>query len=163
MTSSISRILFTTDLSVNSTYALHRAVELARVTQARINVLHVVEPMSDDARITLRLFIQDEAARNNALVTRKQNIEQELAERQERFWSALPEETRIVRQQVDKVEVVEGHPAEVILRRSGELDCDLIVLGAHSHGFSQTFLGSTAKRILRRAVIPTLVVPYRPE
>ncbi|MGQ7847191.1 universal stress protein [Granulosicoccus sp. 3-233] len=161
MSSTISRMLFTTDLSVNSTYALHQAIGLARATEARMHILHVAEPMSEDARITLRLFIQDEKARESALQTRKQAIEQELADRQERFWSALPEDSQSIRQQVDEVEVVEGHPAEVILRRAKELDSDLIVLGAHSHGFSQTFLGSTAKRVLRRATIPTLVVPYR--
>ncbi len=163
MSTSISRMLFTTDLSVNSTYALHQAVDLAKATGARIHILHVAEPMSEDARITLRMFIQDESAREAALQTRKQSIEQELADRQERFWSALPEDKQQIRQQVEKVDVVEGHPAEVILRRSKELGCDLIVLGAHSHGFSQTFLGSTAKRVLRRATIPTLVVPYRSE
>lgn len=161
MISSVSRMLFTTDLSVNSTYALHQAVGLAKATGALIHILHVAEPMSEDARITLRLFIQDEKARETALQTRQRNIEQELAERQERFWSALPEDSQHIRQQIEKIEVVEGHPAEVILRRSKELGCDLIVLGAHSHGFSQTFLGSTAKRVLRRATIPTLVVPYR--
>lgn len=161
MSSSISRMLFTTDMSVNSTYALHQAVKLARATGARIHVLHVTEPMSEDARITLRMFIQDDKAREEALDTRKQTYEQELARRQDNFWASLSEEDQQVRQQIDKVEVVEGHPAEVILRRSRELDCDLIVLGAHSHGFSQTFLGSTAKRVLRRATIPTLVVPYR--
>ncbi len=45
------------------------------------------------------------------------------------------------------------------LRRSVELGCDLIVLGAHDHGFSHTFLGTVAKRVLRRSKIPTLIVP----
>lgn len=160
---SITRMLFTTDLSVNSTHALHHAIALAESTSARIHILHVAEPISDDARITMRMFIQDDAARESALEMRKKHIEEELAGRQDRFWSSLSESARQVRQQVDSVQVIEGHPAEVILRRARELNCDLIVLGAHSHGFSQTFLGSTAKRILRRATIPTLVVPNKPE
>ncbi len=161
MKTSISNILFTTDLSRNSTFALHHAVTLAQSTGARVHVLHAAEPMSDDARITMKLFFQDDAAREKALQTRVQYIRDELDERQDTFWKTVPEELQAVRQQIDSIDVIEGHPAEVILRRSRELDCDLIVLGAHSHGFSQTFLGSIAKRVLRRAVIPTLVVPYR--
>ncbi len=161
MKTSISRILFTTDLSKNSTYALHHAVSLAQSTGARMHVLHAAEPMSDDARITMKLFFQDDAARKNALQSRVQFIRDELAELQESFWKNAPEKLQSVRQQIDSMDVIEGHPAEVILRRSKELDCDLIVLGAHSHGFSQTFLGSTVKRVMRRAIIPTLVVPYR--
>lgn len=160
MKSPISRMLVATDMSDNSTHALRHAVELARYTTARINILHVAEPMSEDARITLRMFMQDETARNEALHKRGQMINKDLSERQERFWSALPEASRQVRQQVDNTEVIEGHPAEVILRRSRDLECDLIVLGAHSHGFSHTFLGSTARRVLRWATISTLVVPY---
>ncbi|ASJ74116.1 universal stress protein [Granulosicoccus antarcticus] len=163
MRTSTSRILFTTDLSKNSTYALHHAVSLAKSTGARLHILHVAEPMSEDARITMRLFFQDEAARETALRTRGEYIKAELDERQTAFWPTVAEENQSVRAQIDSIDVVEGHPAEVILRRSRELDCDLIVLGAHSHGFSQTFLGSVAKRVLRRATIPTLVVPYRPE
>ena len=163
MRTSTSRILFTTDLSKNSTYAMHHAVSLAHATGAKLYILHAAEPMSDDARITMRLFFQDDAARENALHTRKDYIKTELEELQNAFWLTVAEEHRSVRAQVASVEVVEGHPAEVILRRSRELDCDLIILGAHSHGFSQTFLGTIAKRVLRRATIPTLVVPYRPE
>ncbi len=161
MKTSISSILLTTDLSKNSTFALHHAVSLAQSTGARIHVLHAAEPMSEDARITMRLFFQDDSAREKALHTRVQYIKDELAERQDAFWKTVPEPLQSVRQQIDSIEVVEGHPAEVILRRAKELDCDLIVLGAHSHGFSHTFLGSVAKRVLRRANIPTLVVPYR--
>ena len=39
------------------------------------------------------------------------------------------------------------------------LGCDLIVIGSHEHGVSHTFLGSIAKRVLRRTRIPALVVP----
>lgn len=163
MTRTTTRILFTTDLSIHSTYALRHAAGLAKSTGARIHVLHVAEPISDDARITMRMFIQDEATRKKALATRTDYVKQELADRQNNFWESMSDEDKKIRNQIDSTEVIEGHPAEVILRRSSELECDLIVLGAHSHGFSSTFLGSVAKRVLRRATIPTLVIPYSEE
>ncbi len=161
MKSTVTHILFATDLSKNSTYALRHAASLAKATSAKLHVLHVMEPLSEDARITMQMFMQDKATQKDALSTRKQHAKAVLTERQKNFWASLPDEDKPIRDQVASIEVVEGHPAEVILRRSKELGCDLIVLGAHNHGFSQTFLGSVAKRVLRRATIPTLVVPYK--
>ena len=157
----IARILFATDLSENSTQAALHAAGLAKATGARVHLLHVHEPMSDDARVTIELFMLNEGVREDALRRRRQMVEQVLAQRQEIFWSRLDESDPGVRAQVEAVEVVEGYPAETILRRSRELGCDLIVLGAHNHGLTQTFLGSVAKRVLRRSDIPTLIVPYR--
>ena len=161
MKPSITNILFATDLSQNSTYALRHAVSLAQATGAEIHVLHVSEPLSEDARVTLEMFVLNEESRHKAIDRRTELVSKVLDERQERFWNALPEADRGIRDQVTSIEVIEGHPAEAILRRAKELGCDLIVLGAHDHGFTHTFLGSVAKRVLRRADIPTLVVPYR--
>ena len=121
----------------------------------------VLSNVSDDARITLQMFMQDDASRKQAMSTRNEHVKAVLAERQKNFWAALPKEDQGIRDQIESIEIVEGHPAEVILRRARELQCDLIVLGAHDHGFSHTFLGTVAKRVLRRADIPTLVVPYK--
>lgn len=161
MKPTVTHILFTTDLSKNSTYALTHAASMAKVTGAKLHVLHVVEPLSEDARVTIQMFMQDDASRKKAMGTRHEYAKAVLAERQKNFWAALPEEDKEVREQVESIEIVDGHPAEVILRRAKELQCDLIVLGAHDHGFSHTFLGTVAKRVLRRADIPTLVVPYK--
>lgn len=161
MKPTVTHILFTTDLSQNSTYALTHAASMAKMTGAKLHVLHVVEPLSDDARVTLQMFMQDDASRKEAMTTRHEHVKAILAERQKNFWSALPKEDQSIRDQVESIELVDGYPAEVILRRAKELKCDLIVLGAHDHGFSHTFLGTVAKRVLRRADIPTLVVPYK--
>ncbi len=161
MATKIERILFATDMSQNSVYAMHHLVGLAKLTGAKVRVLNVCPPMSEDTRITLMTFIQDPAARKDA-VTRRLDISKEtLQTRQDEFWAALPAEDQAVRDQIEALDVVEGYPAEVILRHTKEHNCDLIVLGAHEHGLSQTFLGSVARRVLRRADVPTLVVPYR--
>ncbi len=161
MKPTITNILFATDLSQNSTYALRHAASLAEVTGAQIHVLHVNEPLSEDARVTLEMFILNSETREKAAQRRHEMVKQILAERQQRFWEALDAEGTHIRDQVTSIEVVDGHPADAILRRARQLGCDLIVLGAHDHGFTHTFLGTVATRVLRRADIPTLVVPYR--
>jgi nucleotide-binding universal stress UspA family protein len=56
--------------------------------------------------------------------------------------------------------VLEGFPAEVILREADKLNCDMIVMGSHGKGIiSQTFLGSVTKRVLRRTRKPVFIVP----
>lgn len=161
MIPTFSNILFATDLSQNSTYALRHAASLAQDTNAEIHVLHVTEPLSDDARLAIELFMLNEESRKQATERRGEMVRKLLAERQERFWSTLTGEDAKIRDQVTSVEVIEGHPANAILRRAHELNCDLIVLGAHSHSFTHSFLGSVAKSVLRRADIPTLVVPFK--
>jgi nucleotide-binding universal stress UspA family protein len=161
MTPMITNILFATDLSQNSTYALRHAASLAQVTNAEIHVLHVSEPLSDDARVAIEMFMLNADSRKHATERRGEMIRNLLAERQEIFWSALTEDEAKIRKQVTSVEIIEGYPAEAILRRAEELNCDLIVLGAHDHGFTHTFLGTVAKRVLRRSSIPTLIVPFR--
>ena len=58
------------------------------------------------------------------------------------------------------IEVCEGFPAEIILRKADELNCDVIVMGAHGKGIiANTFLGSTSKRVLRRTRKPVFIIP----
>lgn len=161
MTPSITRILFATALSERSATTLRHVVGLAAATGAEIRILHVLEQMSEDARITIMAFMQDDKARRAAMSQRLDLTRSNLAERQDRFWSGLDPEARKTRGQVTAVDVIEGFPAEVILREATRHDCDLIVLGAHEQALSHTFLGNVAKRVLRRAAIPTLIVPYR--
>lgn len=161
MSTKISRILFATDLSDNSYFAFRHAVALAHLSGAEIHVLHVVEPLSDDAKTTLLLFVQDEKKRQEAMASRIEPARVRLQERQDKFWGEVEEAECKVRDQIVALDVVEGYAAEEILSRANANSCDLIVLGTHQHGFSHTFLGSTAKRVLRRSRVPTLIVPHQ--
>ncbi len=56
--------------------------------------------------------------------------------------------------------VVAGSPAESLCWVGEEVGADLLVVGASHHGsLGQRFLGTTAGRVLRQAVVPVLVVP----
>ena len=58
------------------------------------------------------------------------------------------------------IEICEGFPAEEILSKAEELNCDAIIMGTHSKGIiGNTFLGSTAKRVLRRTRKPVFIIP----
>jgi nucleotide-binding universal stress UspA family protein len=57
------------------------------------------------------------------------------------------------------LEVVPGHPAQVLARLASERRCDLVVLGHTGHSrLHHLFLGSTADRVVERAHCAVLVV-----
>lgn len=154
-----TEILCATDLSQNSQATMESAVKLAKMSGAKLHVLHVVEAISSDAAVTMQIYFPDSGAYEKALQDRMIAAKTELEQQQRKFWSELPDDLQSVRNNIGSIEVIEGHPAEAILSRAKALDCDLVVLGAHDHGTTHTFLGSVAKRVLRRSNIPTLVVP----
>jgi nucleotide-binding universal stress UspA family protein len=159
MLAEVRKLLYCSDLSENSNVALRHAAWLAKLTGADMHVLHVVEELSTDAKVTIQGFIQDAGTRQAALGERVHHIRAQVMKQQETFWAEQSPEDRKVRDQVKSVEVVESYPAEQILRTSVRLGCDLIVMGAHEKGLSHTFLGGVAKSVLRRSRVPTLIVP----
>ena len=52
-----------------------------------------------------------------------------------------------------------GQPAEVISKMAGDLQCDLIIMGAHGRGaLANMVMGSVASRVLHLASCPVLLV-----
>ncbi|MGP7735349.1 universal stress protein [Oceanimonas smirnovii] len=158
----VNRILYCTDLSKNASYAFQYAVYLARETGADIHILKVVEQLSGDEKLTLQSYILNQSSREEFLHQRLNNAQAQLQQRQDYFWEQIAPEEQALRSKVVSCEVVEGYPVQTILARSKELECDLIIMGAHEKGWFHTLLGSVAKNVLRESRIPTLIVP-RPE
>ncbi|MTI18093.1 universal stress protein [Rhodobacteraceae bacterium RKSG542] len=161
MLKNFDRILYATDLSKQASFAFSYAVSLAEKFDAKLDIIHVVEPLSDDQRVTLTLFIQEEESRERVLQGRGEAAQHLLSQRIAEFWEAMPDDLQSLQEKMPSSRIIEGFPAEVILQESQRLNSDLIVIGAHTHGFSHTFLGSIAKRVLRRSTIPTFVVPFK--
>ena len=57
------------------------------------------------------------------------------------------------------IEVCKGYPEEEILKKADKFNCDAIIMGTHQKGMTHTFLGSVAKRVLRRSRIPVFIIP----
>ncbi len=161
--SKLKTLLYATDLSENSAYAFRYALELAEKLDARLHLVHALEPLSEEARMTLQLFIQNAKTRDEAMNRRADTARALIAERQKEFWNEMNGKGEALRDRVGEIEVVEGFAAEVILKRAESLGADMIIMGSHRHGISHTFLGQMAKRVLRRARVPVLVVPYTEE
>lgn len=63
-----------------------------------------------------------------------------------------------------KTAVIVATPVNGILSYCQEKNADLLVIGAHGHGFiSAMLMGSVAQGIVRRAELPTLIIPGQRE
>jgi CPA2 family monovalent cation:H+ antiporter-2 len=142
----IRHVLIAIDLSERSEAALQRGLRLARQLGARCTVMHALgldafgsgscwaggESIDFGREIAVRARAAVEAAVRRKAHAFKRDVE---------------------------VRIEPGTPADAIPAQIDALGADLLVLGAHGEGFVRRMLfGATASIVLRKAVVPVLVV-----
>ncbi|MEL6963342.1 MAG: universal stress protein, partial [Pseudomonadota bacterium] len=85
---SVKNILYSTDLSRNAPIAFGYATYLAKLTDANIHILHVLERLSDDAAFAIQVYVQDDKKRHDMLDLRIDRAKKLLDEKQDTFWAA---------------------------------------------------------------------------
>ena len=154
----IKRILFATDLSKNSAYAFYYAVHMAKRDEAKIVILHAVEPLP-------RMLISFEDFEHKVAKDRWEDTVKKFKDRIQDI--SVKVDARMGISSVDLISSILvrlGHPVEEILKVVDEEGCDVIVLGTHSKGFlKQTFLGSVSSSVLLRTRKPVFIVPLPSE
>ena len=129
----IKKILCAIDLTKASRNAFDRALSIARVSKARLYVLHAVP-----ANLP---FSRHQSERLELLTSLRQRAERE----------GVP--VRMVEQH--------GDPAGVIVLHANARKADLVVLGSNRRRGWQRFReGSVGERVLRRAAWAVLIVPW---
>ena len=158
MTPQIKKILYTTDLSKNSSYAFLYATDMARRHDARIVILHAIEPVP--AYAAAYTGITDELKQKQQEET-VEEIRKHLGEFCKKAEAQIG--TPCV-ELVSKILVPRGHPPEEILNAASKEGCDVIVLGTHGKGFlAHTFLGSVSNDVLHRTQKPVFIIPLPSE
>jgi nucleotide-binding universal stress UspA family protein len=159
----IKKILYATDLSTNSAYAMRYALNSARNHDAKIIMLHVVEEMPATTQMLISAYMNEEKL-GQILERNILSVKEQIAERMKKFYEKELQEEPELRERIESVEVSEGFPAEEILKKADELGCDVIVMGTHGKGFlKNAFLGSTTRRVLRRVRKPVYIIPLPKE
>jgi len=135
----IKTILCPTDFSDAADAAFHLACSLARDHGSRIELLHVVTPVTV-------------AYTEGVMLPPTEDIKDEL-------WAKLdtikPTDVAI---DVGR-HMVEGEPATEILRLARETNSDMIVMGTHGRrGLTRLLMGSVAEEVVRKAACPVLSV-----
>jgi nucleotide-binding universal stress UspA family protein len=159
----INKILYATDLSKNSAYALGYAVNSAKRNDAEMIILHVMEVISANTYI----FMPGHTGQEFIMGKKQERVDhakERLKERLNIYYDKVRAEDPEFAETKVSIEICIGYPAEEILKTADKLDCDVIFMGTHGKGFvTQTFLGSIAKKVLRRSRKPIFIIPLPKE
>jgi nucleotide-binding universal stress UspA family protein len=140
----IKKILVPTDLSECSDYALEKAVELAEKSGAEIELLHVLDVHTYDAKKV------DEFMKSEKGKALQQKVEDAMK---------MPANSRGVT--INKVVVRGFEPPSEIAAYAGENDVDLIVMASHGRrGLTKWLLGSVTDKVIRIAPCPVMAVKH---
>ena len=143
----IQHILVPTDFSEYADYALEYSIELAKVLQARLTLLHVFQL----APLTVGIV-------PHSVFTLTLHEMQTKAHRQIQATLARIKQTGIPCESV----IVQGFPFQTIIDTVKERAIDLIVMGTHGRtGLTHVLMGSVAERVVRMAPCPVLVTRGR--
>ncbi|HEY83962.1 MAG TPA: universal stress protein [Chloroflexi bacterium] len=135
-----NKILLATDGSENAAQALEYAKGLAKCHRAKVFVVYVFPKVPD--------FL-GEPSYSNALSKNIARGEEIIADLLHKLQEAGLEV---------KSEILEGPPADAILRVADVRQCDLIVMGNRGHGqVSSLLVGSVSHKVIAHAKVPVLI------
>lgn len=155
----IRTILFATDLSAFTPYLVEHVITLAKRCDARIIVVHAVEPMGSLATAMVQTYLPGNIAKEIA----EGGSDAVIASIRAQLIEILADEFIGNNEQFDQfVEIIveAGKPAEVILRQIKEKNADLVIVGSHSpETVSSYSVGSVTSKILQMTKVPVYMVP----
>ncbi len=136
------------DFSNATPRVIAEAVALARPLQAQLVFLHVTQPAPPVASEFAFIGIDPsvEVVAEQSAIQRLAYLQRQLASQ------GITASTMHAA----------GNPGAMIVARARELDASYIILGSHGHGvLYDLIVGSTAKRVVKEAHCPVIVIPTR--
>lgn len=142
-------IIVAVDFSNATSGVLAMAIRLAKSFGAGLQLFHVIEP---EPSYTAYGFTPDEFPAMNAFQEEaKRRAVIKLDELLARARAEVPQAT---------AQLAEGSPLHALLEQVKISGADFVVVGSHGHGvIASLLLGSVAEGMVRKATVPTLVVP----
>ena len=143
----IRSILVPLDFSPASKQALGFAVAFARQFNAKLTLLHVLEPVAmPDFAVSFPLAMENDKLMSAARDELERTVKA----------------ARIPRRIVEKILVRFGRSFHEITAAARTRKVDLIIISTHGYtGLKHALLGSTTERVVRHATCPVLVVRQR--
>jgi nucleotide-binding universal stress UspA family protein len=142
-------LLVAIDLSDASQPILHTAVSLARQLGARLDVIHVVEPILTTVPIGAAMDVIEVAPPIQGPLD-LQNQSEHLTRRVASIANGVE----------FSAEAISGMASDEILERAATVGADFIILGSHGRGaIYHLFAGSVVTGVLKHSKIPVVVVP----
>ena len=160
MSSKVKTILCAIALSPNTDRIVMSAVQEAVAHDAQVHLLHIIPSYDASMAVPIVSFMGEE------------KFHQLIEEHKEETVTAIRGEIDAVKEtvreggigesvdRIEKIHVYEGDPELEILNMVKTLNADMVVMGTHAKGITEhTFLGSVARKVLRRVTVPILLVP----
>lgn len=150
--SKLKKILVATDFSNSSEFALIRAMEIAKTSNAEITFLHIVEKKNIDE--VLDKYLGKLLPGALWLTT------------EEYYQSLLQEKINSFGNKNINIRLMilpKGKPPVKILSYANKNKFDLLVIGAHGrYSIRDTFVGTTAEYIAKKTKCPVLIIKNKP-
>lgn len=138
-------LLIAVDFSASTDEVLRRGIDLAKASNARVSLIHVVE------------FAQVDLS-NELVMPQELELDRELLALAEKKMESLAEKHQL---ESSRRFVSQGSTKREILNTAVEEGVDLIVIGSHGRHGIQLLLGSTANAVLHGAPCDVLAVRIR--
>lgn len=155
----IKTILFATTLDKESRPVTRMAASLAMQYEAKVILLHAVEPISAYAHALVESYLPPEKVKEMRAQGEKQLLEiiqQKVRNFFEEEVITDPSKLNLLQDVIVKEEA----PANLILDTAEKEGVDLIVMGTqHGKKISKLLIGSTARKVVEASEVPVLVVP----
>lgn len=142
----MEKILVAVDLSDLATVAIDYAASFAGAFKSHIHILHVKAPVPSyiGNEIVPPVIPVENAAES-------ENISRDL--------SAMAEYLHQKGIKTD-YELARGPVIETIIEKAADYNADLIIMGAHNHGFLyRAFIGSVCSGVVKHSHCPVLIIP----
>lgn len=140
----IERVLVPVDFSPHSERAVEHAIEVCRIYEGQLHLLHVFEQP-----VTPEVYVGAGSAFRLDFSTQEASLRQALRDLADRMNAGDGVE----------VHVREGRAVAGILAAAEEMEADLIVIATHGlGGLTHVLLGSVTEKVVRRAPCPVLTI-----
>jgi len=144
----MDKIIVAVDLSDVATVALDHTVSFAKAFKSHVRILHVEVPIPT--------YIGNEIVQPVIPTDNEEEME-----RISKDLSAMVDHLKQQGVEAD-YELVKGPIVESIIEKAASYNADLIVLGAHNHGFLyRAFIGSVCSGVVKHSPCPVLIIPSK--
>jgi nucleotide-binding universal stress UspA family protein len=150
----IKKVLYATDLSPNSAFAFQYATDYAEKHDAQIVILHVFEDLRQVDTAFKHYFTREQ---REAMSRDKTQTVEQIKQRLGTFCENVRKDDPSCVFRVDQIEVCEGYPANMILDKAEEFDCDVIFMGTHGMKGIQFLTGSRALKVVTNSKTPFVI------
>ena len=138
-------ILVPTDFSANADNALNYAIELAKIENAKLILLHAFETNYESGAVSYNLIAEEKASLEIQSNKRLQTIGYKIELSSKLKYECIS---------------VEGFVIDVILNLIEEQEIDLVVMGTKgASGLSGVIFGSNTTKVIEKAKCPVIAVP----